>query len=192
DHGEQLGDHGLMEKLGFFEQSYAILGIVRDPRHPESRGKTVSCFTENVDVMPTLCEMMGLDVPLQCDGYSLLPFLRDEAPPTWRSSAHYEWDWRYLVLNSMDLTWPWGRRIQEQNLAVLRGEDFAYVQFGDGSSLDFDLGADPTWKTLNKDPSRELAHAKEMLVWRQTHLERTFTEMLVGAQRLGRWPEGLR
>jgi len=192
DHGEQLGDHGLMEKLGFFEQSYAILGIIRDPRHPESRGSTVSSFTENVDVMPTLCEMMGLEVPLQCDGYSLLPFLRGEAPPTWRTSAHYEWDWRYLVLDSMDLTWPWGRRIQEQNLAVLRGEDFAYVQFGDGSSLDFDLGADPTWKTLNKDLSRELVHAKEMLVWRQTHLERTFTEMLVGEQRLGRWPEGLR
>jgi arylsulfatase A-like enzyme len=33
DHGEQLGDHGLKEKLGFFPQSYHILGIVRDPRN---------------------------------------------------------------------------------------------------------------------------------------------------------------
>ena len=31
DHGEQLGDHWLTEKLGWFEQSYHIPCIVRDP-----------------------------------------------------------------------------------------------------------------------------------------------------------------
>ena len=34
DHGEMLGDHGLKEKLGYWEQSYAIPCIVRDPRRP--------------------------------------------------------------------------------------------------------------------------------------------------------------
>ena len=34
DHGEMLGDHGLKEKLGYWEQSYHVLGIVRDPRPP--------------------------------------------------------------------------------------------------------------------------------------------------------------
>ena len=33
DHGEMLGDHGLREKLGYWEQSYAIPCIVRDPSH---------------------------------------------------------------------------------------------------------------------------------------------------------------
>ena len=31
DHGEQLGDHWLTEKLGWFDQSYHIPLIVRDP-----------------------------------------------------------------------------------------------------------------------------------------------------------------
>ena len=52
DHGEQLGDHGLIQKVGFFEPSYHILGIVRDPRRPGGHGTVVERFTENVDVLP--------------------------------------------------------------------------------------------------------------------------------------------
>ncbi len=62
DHGEQLGDHGLIQKLGYFEQSYHILGIVRDPRHPQAHGTVVTEFTENIDVFPTLCDAIGLEV----------------------------------------------------------------------------------------------------------------------------------
>ena len=32
DHGEQLGDHHLVNKRGYFPQSYHIPCIVRDPR----------------------------------------------------------------------------------------------------------------------------------------------------------------
>ena len=80
DHGEMLGDHGLKEKLGWWEQSYFVLGMVRDPRHPETHGTVVHTFTENVDLAPTLCDAMDIDVPAQCDGYPLTPFLRGEMP----------------------------------------------------------------------------------------------------------------
>ena len=56
DHGEQLGDQGLLGKLGWFEESYHILGIVRDPRHAEAHGSVVESLTENVDLFPTICE----------------------------------------------------------------------------------------------------------------------------------------
>ena len=78
DHGEQLGDQGLIQKAGFYESSYAVLGIVRDPRFDHVG--VVDDFTENVDIMPTLCEAMGIDVPAQCDGFPLTPFLRGERP----------------------------------------------------------------------------------------------------------------
>ena len=45
DHGEQLGDHGLIQKLGYWESSYHIVGIVRDPgrRRPvTARSSTAS------------------------------------------------------------------------------------------------------------------------------------------------------
>ena len=50
DHGEQLGDHGLKEKLGFFEQSYHVPGIVRSPGPDGARGAVVDAFTENIDL----------------------------------------------------------------------------------------------------------------------------------------------
>ncbi|NCX31171.1 MAG: hypothetical protein EBX18_01375, partial [Actinobacteria bacterium] len=47
DHGEQLGDHGLREKVGYFEQSYHIIGMVRSPQHRAGHGRVVQAFTEN-------------------------------------------------------------------------------------------------------------------------------------------------
>ena len=47
--------------------------------------------------MPTLCDAMGIEVPTQCDGFPLTPFLRGERPAAWRDAAYYEWDWRDVV-----------------------------------------------------------------------------------------------
>lgn len=42
DHGEMMGDHGLKEKVGYWEQSYHIPCVIRDPRHSSSHGTTVT------------------------------------------------------------------------------------------------------------------------------------------------------
>ncbi|HSL58874.1 MAG TPA: sulfatase-like hydrolase/transferase [Acidimicrobiales bacterium] len=191
DHGEQAGDQGLKEKLGFFEASYHVLGIVRDPRNPETHGTVVDAFTENVDVVPTIAEAVGVEVPLQCDGLPLTPFLRGESPRAWRTAAHWEYDWRFVFIGQGTHPWPWDRRLERQNLATLRTADAAYVQFGDGSWLAFDLGADPTWRTELTDPAGVLALAQEMLVWRANHAERTLTGMLLEDGGIGRLPPGV-
>ncbi len=188
DHGEDLGDHGLIGKSGYFEGSYHILGIVRDPRHPATHGSALDRFTENVDVFPTLCDVLGIDVPTQCDGLPLTPFLRGETPPWWRDAAHWEFDWRFTRIPNGPHVWPWDRRLERQHLAVLRSERFAYVQFGDGSSRCFDLAADPTWRTEVTDAALLLANAQAMLTWRSEHAERTLTGMLVEKGGIGRWP----
>jgi arylsulfatase A-like enzyme len=189
DHGEQLGDHGLIQKAGFFEQSYHVLGVVRDPRPDARRGAVVDAFTENVDVFPTLCEAMGVDVPVQCDGAPLTPFLHGQAPPWWREAGHWEWDWRGGLIAEGPHPWPWDRRLERQNLAVRRGESAAYVHFADGSSLCFDLAEDPTWRTTTNDPVTVLGQAQALLTWRARHADRTLTGMLVEGGGIGRWPE---
>jgi len=186
DHGEQLGDHGLIEKLGFFPQSYHVLGLWRDPRTtPQQR--SVARFTENVDLLPTLCDALGVAVPAQCDGTSLLPlFSGDDVP--WRTHAHYEWDYRTYLINAQTSRVNVDRELSRYNLAVSVGEETAYVQFGDGAFLCFDLDLDATWRTECADVSRVLGVAQEQLVWRQEHLQREFTDMLLRADRPGRWP----
>jgi arylsulfatase A-like enzyme len=191
DHGEQLCDQGLIQKMGFFESSYHIIGIVRDPRHPQGFGTVVNHFTENVDIMPTLCEALQQPVPLQCDGLPLTPFLRGERPVEWRRAAHYEWDWRDVFIGGETHEWPWDRRLERQNLAVLRDSSHAYVQFGSGDWLCFDLGADPTWQTRVTDPAVVLPLAQTMLTWRQQHLDRQLTGVLLRKGAIGRMPDPL-
>jgi arylsulfatase A-like enzyme len=189
DHGEQLGDQGLIEKGGFYESSYAVVGMVRHPRC-EFVG-VVDDFTENVDIMPTLCEAMGIDVPAQCDGFPLTPFLRGDRPERWRDAAFYEWDARDVLIRRGNFPWPWDRRLERQNLAVRRSRDRAFVHFGDGSWNCYDLATDPTWQTEVADPDIVMAEATAMLTWRSRHLDRTLTGMLLEHGGIGRQPAPL-
>jgi arylsulfatase A-like enzyme len=188
DHGEQLGDQGMVEKGGFFGASYHILGIVRDPRLPEGHGTVVDSFTENVDVFPTICDAVGIPVPAQCDGLPLTPWLSASDPPWWRDAAHWEFDWRSELVPFGPHEWPWDRRLERQHLAVLRSDRAAYVQFGDGSWRCFDLTADPTWSTELRDGDAVLAHAQAMLTWRSQHADRTLTDMILRDGGVGRLP----
>ena len=194
DHGEQLGDHGLQQKLGWFEESYHVVGIVRDPsaEADAARGTVVDRFTENVDVFPTLCDAMGIEVPMQCDGVPLTPLVRGQDPPWWRDAAHWEYDWRDTMLGAGPHEWPWDRRLERQHLAVRRSHSLAYVQFGNGSWKCFDVATDPTWRTEITDPAIVLPEAQAMLTWRSQHADRTWTGTQLGPYRLGRWPSELR
>ncbi|MHB8334491.1 MAG: sulfatase-like hydrolase/transferase [Acidimicrobiales bacterium] len=187
DHGDQLGDHGLIQKLGFFPQSYHVIGLWRDPRR-DAVGATIEHFTENVDILVTLADALGVDAPAQCDGRSLTPLL-DGFDIPWRVAAHYEWDYRYLFIEDGRKPWPHDRSLSRRNLAVSVSTDVAYVQFSDGSYRCYDLLADPTWRTPCRDGDRVLAAAQEQLVWRQKHLGRDLTDMVLGPDRRGRWPE---
>jgi arylsulfatase A-like enzyme len=188
DHAEQLGDQGLIQKLGYFEQSYHIVGIVRHPHHVHAHGSVIDAFTENVDIFPTICEFIGAPVPTQCDGLPLTPFLSGETPPWWRDAAHWEYDWRGEFIERGPHDWPWDRRLERQHVATIRDADGAYAQFGDGSWLAFDLAADPTWHTPITDPERILRYAQRMLTWRSRHADRTLTDMLVAHGGVGRFP----
>jgi len=97
DHGEMLGDHRFWGKFGFYDQSYHIPLIVRDPRRPAGFGKVYREFTEAVDVTPTLLDLIGVRPAHPLDGRSLRPFLDGAAPADWRTEAHFEYDFRTIA-----------------------------------------------------------------------------------------------
>jgi arylsulfatase A-like enzyme len=189
DHGEMLGDHGLKEKVGYWEQSYHIPCIVRDPGRAQRHGATVNAFTENVDIFPTLCELLGLPAPTQCDGHSLAPFLDDAPPKKWRTAATWEFDWSSYLLDRTSPTWS--PELVQCSLVTRRTESHALVQLADGTALCYDLRADPTWRTQTSDPSVILDLSRELHAWRMQKNRHHFTGFLVDKGGIGRWPEGV-
>jgi arylsulfatase A-like enzyme len=181
DHGEEMGDHWLLGKGGYFDGSYHVPLIIRDPRAKadDGRGAKVEAFTEHVDVMPTLLEAIGAGIPRQCDGRSLAPFLsRAAQPPTWRRAAHWEFDFRddaETAPGEHDLT------SDECAMTIRRGERFKYVHFTRLPPLLFDLAQDPhELNDLAGDPAQAgvmLGAAQDLLSWRMAHEERTLTHL---------------
>jgi arylsulfatase A-like enzyme len=179
DHGEQLGDHYLLGKAGYFDESYRIPLIIRDPRTEAigTRGAIVEDFTETIDTMPTILEWLGLDVPRQCDGRSLLPFVEKGAPGDWRTETHYEFDFRDLFYTKPESSL--GIPMDKCSLAVVQDEAFKYVHFAALPPLFFDLKKDPG-QFVNRagDPAyagRMAEYAARMLDWRLGFAERTLT-----------------
>ena len=63
DHAEMMGDHHMLGKGGFFDGSYHIPLIIRDPRRPRAAGRKVEAFTEAVDILPTALDLLGSECP---------------------------------------------------------------------------------------------------------------------------------
>ncbi|MEC9056199.1 MAG: sulfatase/phosphatase domain-containing protein, partial [Verrucomicrobiota bacterium] len=61
-----------------YEESSRVPLIIHDPRHSSS-GKGLRCdsLTGNVDLMPTILELAGVDPPAGIDGRSILPLYGD-------------------------------------------------------------------------------------------------------------------
>jgi len=175
DHGEQLGDHWLIEKLGFFDESYHIPLIVSGPG--VVAGGVVDEFTENVDLMPTILTAVGADVPGQCDGVALQPFLHGRAPSNWRDAAHWEWDWRDPVASQL-----LGVPLTMSNLAVLRDRHGKYVHFAGMAPAFYDLDVDPhELHNVAEDPAyrdRVLEYAQRLLSWRMSTEDQTLARLV--------------
>jgi len=81
DHGEMLGEDG--SSLGHLyvacSEMLSVPLILAGPGLPE--GLRVSAVTENVDIVPTLIDLLGLRTDAQPDGKTLLPLLGPWAGP---------------------------------------------------------------------------------------------------------------
>ncbi|WP_207478506.1 phosphoric/sulfuric ester hydrolase PehA [Arenibaculum pallidiluteum] len=177
DHGEQLGDHHLLGKIGYHDESFRIPFVVKDPDSPGRRGVIEDAFTESVDVMPTVIDWLGGEVPRACDGRSVLPLLRGGAPRDWRTELHYEFDFRDVFYDRPEPVLGLG--MDESSLCVIQDARYKYVHFAALPPLFFDLARDPQ-QFVNRAEDPEYAalvrdYAQKALSWRLRHADRTLT-----------------
>ena len=133
DHGFHLGDHGFWSKYSMLESTRRAPLWVRVPGAP-GNGQVCREFVEFVDFMPTLGELVGLDLPAHLEGSSFVPLLANPSQP-----------WKKAVF-----------MVENENNQVVRTRKFSYLEFQKGPVpvAFFNLERDP-WETVNlaNDPA---------------------------------------
>ncbi|MFC0674877.1 arylsulfatase [Brachybacterium hainanense] len=129
DHGDMMGDHDMYRKSVGYEGSARVPLVVHvPPRLGEDWGAPgeVTAISELRDVMPTLLEFAGVEIPEGVDGQSLRAAARGEAV---RDHLHGE----HLIgsLGRHSMQW-------------IRSRRYKYIWLsGDGHEQLFDLESDP-------------------------------------------------
>ncbi len=90
DQGFYLGEHGWFDKRWIFEESLRAPLLIRWPGvvKPGSRTDRIA---SNLDFAETFLDAAGLAIPAGMQGASLLPLLKGENPPAWRTSFYYHY-----------------------------------------------------------------------------------------------------
>ncbi len=139
DHGEMLGDHGLLLKgCRFFEGLVRVPLIIRWPGHIQA-GLVSDALVELTDIAPTLLHAAGLPTPEKMTGRSLLPLCTGEkTAQAHRDFVRCEY---YQALNPATpgrIGWSGSfatmLRDRQHKLVVYHGHDYGEL---------YDLAADP-------------------------------------------------
>ena len=175
DHGEMLGQHKMFGKKGWWDQSYRIPLIVYTPN---CKPQMLNEMTESGDLLPTINDWLGGEIPIDCNGRSLITNIESGKPnlPN-RDYVIFEWDFRdlYLNKNSKKLTLA----PEECNLSVIRTDEWKYVHFPAFEPLLYNIKNDPNEKvnlaTNSKYDKIKSEMLSKLLSHRIRHSERQMT-----------------
>lgn len=93
DNGFSWGEHGLIDKRHFYEESVKVPFLVRCPELFKG-GMTIERMVQNIDIAPTCLELAGLKKPDYMPGYSFVQLLKGDET-NWRDRIFYEYYWEY-------------------------------------------------------------------------------------------------
>lgn len=159
DHGDYVGEYGLQRKgAGMADALMRIPLLFSGPgiepgRH---RDEPVSM----VDLLPTVCELVGADIPAGVQGRSLLPLLRGEPAPAVEFDSIYaelgyggvSYDLAYDAADRPDLHFPYeGATFDELNAITQSGGE-RMVRAGPHKLIMDDLGRGRLYD-LDADPA---------------------------------------
>lgn len=176
DHGEMLGDHGLIFKGGrFFEGAVRVPMAMCWPGHTKP-GVMSDAITELVDIAPTLLDAAGLAVPDYMQGKSVWPIATGAADPGFHK-AHAVCDFHDSVGYTPNNT--------HTRATMVVGERYKSVFYHDTDLAEvFDLQNDPNeFEDLAIDPD----FAPQMLSIAREHMDAVVATIPVGPVKASMW-----
>ena len=159
DHGDYLGDHWLVDKYWFHEESARVPLIIYDPSASadSTRGTVCQQLVESIDIVPTCIEFAnGTPDPQRLEGRSLMPLLRAGQADDWRDFVICEEDYSPLtVRHHLDLP------VEDARATMLRTERWKYIlherfrpelyDMQNDPQERNDLGDDPAYAEIRRD-----------------------------------------
>ncbi|MGB5746849.1 MAG: sulfatase [Desulfobacterales bacterium] len=145
DNGHFWGEHGLYDKRLAYEESIRIPFIVRYPGMVEDPGRRSSQMILNIDLAPTLLDLVGLDIPPIMQGQSIKTILQS-------STAAGRQSWLYEHFPVFPIPIP--------GITGVRTNRYKYIEYQNDKRPKevFDLKSDPKEKhnIINTDKGRKL------------------------------------
>ncbi len=114
DHGEMLGEHGEKEhSFLIYEPAIKVPLLVKLPGRSSKEPTRIKEPVGLIDVVPTICELLGFEIPPAVQGMSLVPLLHKKEPAVKN---------RYFYIESMIPTY-----LGANPLLGLRTGDWKYI-----------------------------------------------------------------
>jgi arylsulfatase A-like enzyme len=178
DHGEMMGDYGLMGKGGFFPESQHIPLIIRVPGLPE--GQVCSEYTSAIDLFPTLLGLQGAEAYNSLDGCDLGPVLRGNTEQTGHDAAVWEFDFR----GDIGLSAPSADDLAASHIQVRAQGDAVFVASPRGGPLLLDVSG-RAGQTVDRAQDQAalpdvLQATQALLQFRMMHMDQTLTNIRLG------------
>jgi arylsulfatase A-like enzyme len=150
DHGEMLGDHGLLLKGCRFYEGLTRVPLIFSWLNHFEEGVVSDALVELIDIAPTLLEICGVEVPARMQGRSLLPILTGASNPhQHRNAIRCEY---YRALNPQS---PGRSSFEGSYATMIRDRHYKLVVYhGHEAGELFDLYQDPgEFHNLWDDPA---------------------------------------
>lgn len=89
DHGEMLGEHGEKTHTYFiYESAIKVPLVIKLPG--QKKGGSVSEPVGIIDIVPTVCSLMGINIPAEVQGADLTRFLEGDVPKGYTRNLYSE------------------------------------------------------------------------------------------------------